>query len=73
MADNAAAKKTSYRINASRLLDRLTALRQLGRNAAGGIDRQLSSPADSEARKWLLDYWQKELGLQAESDAIANL
>ena len=73
MADNAAAKKTSYRINASRLLDRLTALRQLGRNAAGGIDRQLGSPADSEARKWLLDCWQKELGLQVECDAIANL
>ena len=73
MAACAATKDTGCRINAPRLLQRLHALRQVGCNAAGGIDRQLGSPADSEARKWLLDCWQKELGLQVEVDAIANL
>ena len=44
MAACAATKDTGCRINAPRLLQRLHALRQVGRNAAGGIDRQLGSP-----------------------------
>ena len=73
MAEDAATKRTEYKIDAPRLLERLTKLRQIGRNAAGGIDRQLGSPADSKAREWLQHCWQQELGLQVRIDAIANL
>lgn len=62
----------SPHVNVARLLDNLQELAQIGRNAAGGIDRQLGSPADSEARAWLVKRW-RAMGLSVRTDAIANL
>ena len=67
------AQVSEMNINKERLLQRLHDLAQIGRNAAGGIDRQLGSPADSEARAWMTKCWEQELGLQVRVDAIANL
>lgn len=59
-------------VNAARLQENLEELAKIGRNESGGIDRQLASPADSEARAWLKDLWEK-IGLGIRTDAIANL
>ena len=62
------------RIKKERLLRWLEELSHIGRNeGTGGIDRQLGSPADSEARAWLTRLWQEDLGLSVHTDAIANL
>ncbi|MCR5757466.1 MAG: hydantoinase/carbamoylase family amidase [Selenomonas sp.] len=61
------------KINRARLLSRLDALGEIGRNSAGGIDRQLGSEADEKGRLWLRKCWQEELGLQVIADGIANL
>lgn len=61
------------RINPQRLMHRLHELARIGQNDQGGINRQLASPADGEARQWLVDCWQQELGLDVKLDAIANL
>lgn len=60
-------------INIRRLEGNLQALSQIGRNEQGGIDRALGSETDRKARKWLIDYWQRELGLDVRIDAIANM
>ena len=59
-------------VNPERLQGNLKALAAIGRNAAGGIDRQLGSPADSEARVFLRRLWEA-MGLLVRTDAIANL
>lgn len=59
-------------INPERLQENLTALAAIGRNTAGGIDRQLGSLADSEARAFLTKLW-ADMGLLVRTDAIANL
>ena len=59
-------------VNPERLQGNLKALAAIGRNAAGGIDRQLGSPADSEARAFLRRLWE-DMGLLVRTDAIANL
>nr|WP_092072067.1 hydantoinase/carbamoylase family amidase [Dendrosporobacter quercicolus]NSL48681.1 hydantoinase/carbamoylase family amidase [Dendrosporobacter quercicolus DSM 1736]SDM36174.1 N-carbamoyl-L-amino-acid hydrolase [Dendrosporobacter quercicolus] len=60
-------------INPDRILRRLSDLAQIGRNTAGGIDRQLASPGDTEARAWLMNCWTAELGLEVYIDPIANI
>jgi N-carbamoyl-L-amino-acid hydrolase len=60
-------------IQAGRLMERLRELGEIGRNASGGIDRQLASPADVEARSWLRECWSRELGLSVVTDEAANL
>lgn len=60
------------KIQAERLLQRLADLSKIGANAQGGIDRQLGSPADIEARSWLQQLWE-QMGLDVRRDAIANL
>jgi beta-ureidopropionase / N-carbamoyl-L-amino-acid hydrolase len=62
-----------YEINSARLMCRLKELAKIGRNKNGGIDRQLATPADIAARKWLIGCWQKDLGLEVKIDPIANL
>ena len=54
-------------------MGRLRSLSKIGQNKAGGIDRQLASAADAEARKWLINCWKNELGLLVKIDPIANL
>jgi len=63
----------TVQVNGSRLLQRLQALAQIGANAQGGIDRQLASAADIEARAWLERCWAQELGLRVRTDAVLNL
>lgn len=60
-------------VNGRRLLQRLEALARIGANEQGGIDRQLASAADVEARAWLQRCWSSELGLSVRLDAVANL
>lgn len=64
---------TKYKINSARLMTRLQDLAKIGQNKNGGIDRQLASEADAEARKWLINCWRDELGLLVKIDPIANL
>lgn len=66
-------EECKVKINAPRLLQHLADLAQVGANPLGGIDRQLGSPGDSEARVWLKRLWQEEMGLTVTTDAIANL
>ena len=65
--------QSKYKINSARLMGRLRSLSKIGQNKAGGIDRQLASAADAEARKWLINCWKNELGLLVKIDPIANL
>lgn len=59
-------------IDSSRLERNLDALCKIGKNRDGGIDRQLATPADLQAREWLRAYWE-QMGLTVHSDAVANL
>lgn len=63
----------AIKINRQRLMTRLAELSKIGRNADYGIDRQLGSLPDEEARAWLSRCWQDDLGLQVQTDGIANL
>lgn len=63
----------AIKINRQRLMTRLDELSKIGKNAAQGIDRQLGSIPDEEARAWLTRCWQHELGLTVKTDGIANL
>jgi len=71
--ENTAKTESLYKIKCSRLMQRLQELGKIGRNDAGGIDRQLASPADVIARKWLINCWQEKLGLTVKVDPIANI
>lgn len=60
-------------INKERIKKNLDFLAQYGLNENGGIDRAISSKADMESRKWILEKWEKELSAEIKIDAIANL
>lgn len=60
-------------INHARLMRNLMNLGKIGENKNGGVDRALGSAADEEARNWLKSYWTEHMGLEAETDAAANL
>lgn len=60
------------RVNERRLIDDLEALGRFGLNAAGGIDRTSFSPADLEARRWLIARC-IDAGLTVAADGIGNL
>lgn len=60
-------------INIERLEKNLFELRKIGLNENGGIDRALGSGEDLKARKWLIDYWKKELSIDPRIDAIGNM
>lgn len=60
-------------INKSRLEKNLVSLGKIGRNSDNGIDRALGSETDLEARRWLINYWEKQLKLSVRHDAIANM
>ncbi len=61
------------KINAERLKKNLYELAEIGKNQYGGIDRALGSRADSDARKWLVSYWENHLSLPLRIDSIANM
>jgi len=61
------------KINRERLEQNLSELAKIGMNSTGGIDRALGSEADRQARKWLLNYWEVNLGVKTRIDAIANM
>lgn len=61
------------KIRKDRLENNLFELAKIGKNEHGGIDRALGSEADFEARKWLINYWNSALGIDARIDAIANM
>lgn len=60
-------------LNQERIAEALQELSKIGRNPAGGIDRQFGSEADRAARSWMTDYWKKRLHLTAKIDAASNL
>jgi allantoate deiminase len=57
---------------ADQLSSYVATLAQYGRNARGGIDRPVYSPAWAEARRQVAT-WMEELGLAVRSDAVGNL
>ena len=52
--------------NGERLMSRLNELGKIGRNAVGGMDRQLGSEADAQARNWIKNLWHEKMGLDAQ-------
>ena len=60
-------------INKNRIQKNLDELALYGLNSNGGIDRSISSKADVEARKYIIEKWQKEFKAYIRIDAIANL
>lgn len=62
-----------WNINIDRLMQNLFEMAKIGVNENGGIDRALGSQADYETRRWLMHYWEKNLGLHPEIDPIANM
>lgn len=61
------------KINIKRLEKNLNELAKIGMNSRGGIDRALGDESDRIARKWIEDYWESKVGLNVETDAIANM
>ncbi|WP_018660684.1 allantoate amidohydrolase [Heyndrickxia acidiproducens] len=64
---------TPIKINQTRLKRNLFTLAAMGKNKQSGIDRSFGSPADLQARKWLLELWRKAFGAETEIDPAANL
>ncbi|SAL35563.1 allantoate amidohydrolase [Caballeronia udeis] len=64
--------KTASHIDASRLLESIETLARFGARADGGVDRPALSPADIEARRFLIDR-AAALGCTVRTDACANL
>jgi len=68
----AAVSQGRLSVNIERLRKRLLALAQIGADLSGqGINRPSFSPADMEARRWLLREMEA-LGLQPRMDAVGN-
>lgn len=63
---------TAPRIDADRLWRRLMALAEIGDTGDGGVNRQALTPGEIEAWRLLLR-WAGESGLEAATDAAANL
>ena len=59
-------------VSAERLARYVEELGRVGRNADGGLDRPVYSPAWAEARRRVAG-WMEELGLEVRSDAVGNL
>ena len=59
-------------INTDRLMKDIEELGQIGRQASGGISRPTFSPADLEARAWLIQKIQAA-GLELSVDAVGNI
>src|SRR5262249_42313329 len=62
----------TLRVSADRLLADLRTLAAIGGRPDGGVDRVAGSPADQEARRWLLARI-REAGLEAELDDYGNV
>jgi N-carbamoyl-L-amino-acid hydrolase len=60
------------KIDGRRLLDELAELAQIGVDPTGGVTRLAYSPADLEARAWLIDKAQSA-GLEISIDPIGNI
>ncbi|MTT31162.1 hydantoinase/carbamoylase family amidase [Terrilactibacillus sp. BCM23-1] len=63
---------TNLSINRNRLENQLKILSQFGRNEEGGIDRTTFTPAELEARKWLIEQF-KAINLNVKVDEAANI
>ena len=59
-------------INSERLLGRIHALGQIGRDAKGRLIRLAASDAEKKARDQLVE-WFRQAGLQVETDQIGNI
>jgi N-carbamoyl-L-amino-acid hydrolase len=59
-------------INAQRLKENIRALSSIGKQEGGGIFRRAFSPADYQARLWLLGKF-KDLGIEASLDGALNV
>jgi allantoate deiminase len=59
-------------VNGQRLIRWLHELSQIGRTASGGVTRFALTPADRQARQWLIDR-AAEYGLEHRFDAVGNL
>lgn len=62
----------SIKVNAVRLQHSIETLGKIGRNAVGGLDRTTFTPAELEARAWLIDELER-LGLDVSLDSAANI
>lgn len=62
----------ALRVDRIRLREDLEALARFGRNDLGGIDRPSFSPADTQARAWLVER-SRDAGLATREDGIGNL
>ena len=60
------------RVNSKRLVQRLAALAEFGKNALGGLDRVAFSDADIQGRKFLISLM-KEAGLDVRVDEAGNI
>jgi N-carbamoyl-L-amino-acid hydrolase len=59
-------------MNGDRLIERLTALAEIGRDTAGGVSR-LAFSAEDVAGRMLVATWMEQAGLTVELDAATNL
>src|SRR5580704_17520199 len=64
--------KLAALLDGSRLERYFAALAEIGRSAAGGYDRIAYSPADREARDWLI-HEIRGIGLDVREDAVGNV
>jgi beta-ureidopropionase / N-carbamoyl-L-amino-acid hydrolase len=59
-------------VNEQDVLDDFTALSAIGATPGGGVDRQAGTPADGEARRWLVD-WLTGSGFTVSVDRVGNV
>lgn len=59
-------------VNAARLQHSIETLGKIGQNAVGGLDRTTFTPAELEARAWLINELER-LGLDVALDSAANI
>ncbi|MNW27913.1 N-carbamoyl-L-amino acid hydrolase [compost metagenome] len=71
-AQHGEARTSPITVNAARLQHNIETLGKIGLNAEGGLDRTTFTPAELEARAWLIDELDR-LGLDVSLDSAANI
>ncbi|OAK61690.1 Zn-dependent hydrolase [Variovorax paradoxus] len=66
------AQQGAWRIDATRLWDRLMALARIGATPGGGVDRQALSAEEIASWRTMID-WALQAGLEPSTDAAGNL
>ncbi|KRM92087.1 Zn-dependent hydrolase [Liquorilactobacillus cacaonum] len=63
----------NLKVNKARIQHNILELGEIGLSQKGGVNRSLASQADIDSRKWIKEYWLKNVVSEITTDVGANL